>query len=413
MKDQKNQKKALVLTAALSAACLVSGCGRDVLNANAQTGSLENAVQAAAQQEATKAESVREGRDGGPGVTEAADDKAATEQRAETASEPGKDLDQTAPDGSYFLLEIDTEQSASKNETAHAAAAPVDGLSEEETAAPEKTSQETEAETKVDAGALSGTAAARYANGAKIGLEPSWPYAEFSAIYTGQAVFYAAETGRKGKVIALNAGHGTEGGASKKTYCHPDKSPKLTGGSTKAGAVKATAVSVGMSFQDGTPERKVTLQLAQLLRDKLLAAGYDVLMLRDGEDVQLDNVARTVIANQTADVHISLHWDGDGLSTDKGCFYMSVPDGLKQMEPVSAHWQQHEALGAALIAGLKAQGFQIWDSNPLDMDLTQTSYSTIPSVDIELGNQSAAHDDGTLRRQADGLLAGIEAYFGA
>lgn len=40
--------------------------------------------------------------------------------------------------------------------------------------------------------------------------------------------------------------------------------------------------------------------MAQILRDKLLASGYDVLMLRDGEDVQLDNVARTVICNNVA-----------------------------------------------------------------------------------------------------------------
>ena len=54
------------------------------------------------------------------------------------------------------------------------------------------------------------------------------------------------------------------------------------------------------------------------MRDKLLAAGYDVLMVRDGSDVQLDNVARTVICNNVADCHISLHWDGDGLNYDKG-----------------------------------------------------------------------------------------------
>ena len=32
-----------------------------------------------------------------------------------------------------------------------------------------------------------------------------------------------------------------------------------------------------------------------------------MVMIREEEDVQLDNVARTVIANNTADIHISLH----------------------------------------------------------------------------------------------------------
>lgn len=97
----------------------------------------------------------------------------------------------------------------------------------------------------------------------------------------------------------MNAGHGTSGGASVKTYCHPDKTAKVTSGTTSAGATKAVAVSGGMTFADGTAESTVTLRMAQIFRDKLLAAGYDVLMIRDGKDVQLDNVARTVMANNT------------------------------------------------------------------------------------------------------------------
>ena len=248
--------------------------------------------------------------------------------------------------------------------------------------------------------------------GEEIGLDPEWKYADFAAIKSGKAVLYRAQSNRKGKVIAVNAGHGTKGGTSVKTWCHPDKTPKVTGGTTSAGATKAVAVSSGMTFKDGTPESKVTLRMAQILKDKLLAAGYDVLMLRDGEDVQLDNVARSVIANNKADCHIALHWDGDGLSTIKGCFYMSVPDALKTMEPVASHWKEHERLGDCLIEGLRAQGMKIWGSNPLDMDLTQTSYSTIPSVDIELGNQCSRHDDDLLRQEADGLLKGINSFFG-
>ncbi len=47
----------------------------------------------------------------------------------------------------------------------------------------------------------------------------------------------------------------------------------------------------------------------------------------------------------------------------------------------------------------------------MEIDLTQTSYSTIPSVDIELGNTYSRHDDATLRKQAEGLANGIDAYF--
>ena len=251
-----------------------------------------------------------------------------------------------------------------------------------------------------------------YEDGAKIGLDSSWKYADFSAINSGKAVLYKAQSDRKGITVAVNAGHGTSGGSSVKTWCHPDKTPKVTGGTTSAGSTKAVAVSTGMNFNDGTPEAKVTLKAAKMLKDKLLPKGYDVLMLRDGDDVQLDNVARTVIANNAADCHIAIHWDGDGLSSDKGCFYMSTPDGLKSMEPVASNWQKHHALGDSLISGLKESGAKIWGSNPLPMDLTQTSFSTVASVDIELGNQASDHSDSTLDRLTEGLSRGVDIYFG-
>lgn len=250
------------------------------------------------------------------------------------------------------------------------------------------------------------------ASASEISLNPAWTYADFSKINSGKAVFYKAENNRKNLVVAVNAGHGTRGGASVKTYCHPDKSPKTTGGSTAAGSTTATAVSGGMTFKDGTGESKVTLSMARILKDKLLASGYDVLMLRNDEDVQLDNIARTVIANNNADCHISLHWDGDGLSYDKGCFYISTPAGIKNMEPVKSNWEKHEALGKALVNGLKDKGLKLYRNGNMDVDLTQTSYSTIPSVDMELGNQSSAHDDATLSKLADGLLSGVNAFFG-
>lgn len=253
-----------------------------------------------------------------------------------------------------------------------------------------------------------------YTNLQQITLDSTWEYADHSKINTGAAVLYLAseESGRKGIVIGVNAGHGTVGGSKVKTLCHPDGSAKVTGGSTAAGAMEAAAVSGGMTFQDGTPEREVTLRMAQILRDKLLSSGYDVLMLRDSEDVQLDNVARTVICNNVADCHIALHWDsGDGKNYDKGCFYISVPEALKTMEPVASHWQQHDTLGTDLVEGLREQGAMIYGKGNMSIDLTQTSYSTIPSVDMELGNAYSDHSDEVLEQLATGLLAGINTYF--
>ena len=171
------------------------------------------------------------------------------------------------------------------------------------------------------------------------------------------------------------------------------------------------AVSSGMTFADGTPESQVTLAMAKKLKEKLLAAGYDVLMIRENDDVQLDNIARTVMANNMADCHIALHWDST--KSNKGAFYMSVPNvaSYRSMEPVASNWQKHNALGESLVAGLKNAGVKIFSSGAMEMDLTQTSFSTIPSIDIELGDKKSDHSDAVLNQLADGLLDGINRYF--
>lgn len=247
----------------------------------------------------------------------------------------------------------------------------------------------------------------------EIGLNPDWKYAGYAKITSGKAVLYRSEaSNRKGKVVCVNAGHGTKGGSSVKTQCHPDGTPKVTGGTTGAGATSAVAVSGGMQFADGTAEAKVTLAMAKVLKDKLLARGYDVLMIRESDDVQLDNIARTVIANNKADCHIALHWDST--ESNKGAFYMSVPNVASycSMEPVASHWQQHHALGDSLIAGLKSAGVKIFSGGKMDMDLTQTSYSTVPSIDIELGDKVSDHSTAALDQLGNGLADGVDLFFG-
>ena len=140
--------------------------------------------------------------------------------------------------------------------------------------------------------AEAGSSASASQSAGEVGLNMDWKYASMSKINSGKAVLYRSESSaRKNKVVCVNAGHGTKGGSSVKTQCHPDGTPKVTSGTTSAGATTAVAVSGGMTFADGTPEAKVTLSMARVLKDKLLARGYDVLMIRESDDVQLDNVA--------------------------------------------------------------------------------------------------------------------------
>ncbi|MCR4807591.1 MAG: SH3 domain-containing protein [Lachnospiraceae bacterium] len=246
----------------------------------------------------------------------------------------------------------------------------------------------------------------------EVAFDDSWEYAGNSKIHDGIARLYKSEADdRKDITICINAGHGTKGGTEVKTLCHPDGSPKIVTGSTAAGATEATAISDGTVMKNGDPEAVATLKAAMAIKEELLSAGYDVLMIRESDGVQLDNIARTLIANNCADVHIAIHYD----STDngKGIFYCSVPNNeeYKNMEPVKSHWQKHEKLGKSLIYGLSAAGFDKWNDGTLEMDLTQTSYSTVPSVDLEIGDTVSDYSDETLARVAGGVRDGLDYFF--
>ncbi len=251
-----------------------------------------------------------------------------------------------------------------------------------------------------------------YKSVTRIAWNSNWTYASNSKIHTGIAAIYRAPKAvRKGIVVCLNAGHGTRGGSGVKTYCHPDGTPKVTGGTTGAGAIYAYAVSTGTDMKDGSSEASANLKVVMIAKKVLLEKGYDVLMIREGDDVQLDNVARTLMANAYADCHISIHYDDS--TNDKGAFYMSVPNisSYRNMEPVKSHWRQHTALGEAVISGLRGAGVKIFSSGAMDSDLTQTSYSTIPSIDLEVGDEGSPLNDTVRGKIAAGMAAGLDKYF--
>ena len=243
-----------------------------------------------------------------------------------------------------------------------------------------------------------------------VSWDESWPYASNSMIHDSDVKLYHAADGC-GIVICVNAGHGTSGGESVQTLSHPDGTGKVTGGTNAEGAVYSMAVSSGTTFLDGSAERDANLQIAMILKDKLLEAGYDVLMIRETEDVRLDNIARTCFANRYADAHLALHYDSTDY--DKGFFYMGVPsaESYRSMEPVSEFWHWHEALGEALVKAVSESGLKVYDSGRLEMDLTQTSYSTVPSLDVEMGDRASDHSYAVQEQLADALVKGINDFF--
>lgn len=247
-------------------------------------------------------------------------------------------------------------------------------------------------------------------------LNKDYQFATFSEINQGYATLYMVNKkvadNYKGKVVAVNAGHGVKGGSRKRTYSHPDFTPKVSGGSTKEGAVFSYAISDGMVFLNGMQESTANLMVAMALKDKLLNEGYSVLMMREDNDSRLDNIARIVIANEYADCHVSIHFDST--TNDKGIFYIKPIEKKEflEMEPLKSNVDNINLLGKCLIDAFKERGERLWKNvGILQGDLTQIAFSTNASVDIELGDRATVVDAARVDAFAEGLLLGIQKFF--
>lgn len=254
-------------------------------------------------------------------------------------------------------------------------------------------------------------------NPSQISFDKSLPYAKNSKINSGKAVLY------KGKkyVVAINAGHGTKGGEKLKTLSNPLGLPKATNGTSPKNAIYSLAVSNGaQGYKGGFDEATLNLKVALMLKEKLLALGYGVLMLRQNADNQLDNIARTLLANKYADIHIAIHFDDT--SSGKGAFCMSSQESEFLSKELN---DENHALCEALLAGFKKSGIKVkskadleadykdfarYDDGKMYLELTQSAYSSVPNTDIELGDKANDTSDESLERLADALTLGVKNY---
>ena len=134
-----------------------------------------------------------------------------------------------------------------------------------------------------------------------------------------------------------------------------------------------------------------------------------LLMVRESDDAQLDNISKNSFLLIIMRIyHIALHYDST--SSNKGAFYISVPNNNKyrSMYPVSKNWKKHNNLGKNLVNGMRSAGVKIYGSGSMAIDLTQTSYSTIPSVDLEVGDKRSDHSSKTLKKIAIGIGKGLK-----
>lgn len=166
----------------------------------------------------------------------------------------------------------------------------------------------------------------------------------------------------------------------------------------------------------GLEEYELNLMVALKLQAVLEARGYTVIMTRTDHEVQLSNIDRAVIANESgAEIMIRVHANSVDDTGVTGALTFGPADDNPYLSAELI--AESKRLGMAVIdafcasTGARNRGFDG------ENDLTGINWTKIPCTYIEMGFMSNPEedllmaDDNYQNLMAEGLANGIDAYF--
>lgn len=206
-------------------------------------------------------------------------------------------------------------------------------------------------------------------------------------------------------LIVLDAGH----------QASPDAEKEPIGPGASATKPKVAAGTAGVST--GVREYELTLQITLLLGQELSQRGYEVILVRDSNDVNISNAQRAKIANEAgADAFLRIHANGSESSETNGA--MTICSTASSPYPVAAVYEESKRLSECVLdAYVESTGCQ--RERVLESDsYSGINWCEVPVTIVEMGYMTNPEEDRKMqdpdyqKRMVDGIADGIDRYFG-